>query len=129
MSLESWKLEEPPPGYQPGQTKAPLLWNIAVPLSTVAVTFACLRFYVRARLVRVVGKDDWLLLAAVILLCCLIGSSLWGTTLGIGKHQYDVNREMDPLKLLPVRYSFLYALLFSVKRMPGVGCIYIVKWY
>ena len=94
-------LGPPPPGYKPGQTRGPLVRNIAVPLAVLAVTFACLRFYVRIFLVRVFGKDDWLLLAAVISLCCLVGSELWGISLGVGKHQYEVNREGDPHKSIP----------------------------
>ena len=104
-------LETPPTGYKPGQTRAPLIWNISVPLGVVAVILAGLRLYVRACLVRVVGKDDWLLLAAVVFLCGLVGSALWGTSLGIGKHQYDVNQEIDPHKIISVCYPFFYTLI------------------
>ena len=65
----------------------------------------------RVCLVRVVGRDDWLLIAAVVFLCGLVGSALWGTHLGIGKHQYDVNRETDPRKIISVRYSF-FTIIF-----------------
>ena len=68
--------DKPPPGYKPGQTRAPLVWNITIPLGIVAVFLASLRLYVRACLVRVVGKDDWLLLAAVIFLCGLVGGAV-----------------------------------------------------
>ena len=101
-----------PPGYQPGQTRAPLIHNIATPLAAIALTLACLRFYVRACLVRVMGKDDWLLLAGVILLWVYVGSSLYRVTLGLGKHQYDLIREGDPTRLIPVRYSLFHALTF-----------------
>ena len=93
----------PPPGYKSGQTRAPLLWNIVLPLTVVAVILACLRLYVRARLVRVVGKDDWLLLAAVICLCFHCGTALWTLRLGLGRHQYDLS-DFDPQKLVPVCY-------------------------
>ena len=101
-----------PPGYKAGETRAPLIRNIAIPLAALAVFLACLRFYVRIFLVRIVGKDDWILLAAVMSLCGLIGSSLWGVSLGIGKHSYDVFLEGDPRRLIPVCYLFLYHLLF-----------------
>ena len=54
----------------------------------------------RVCLLRVVGKDDWLLVAAVVFMCGLVGSALWGTHLGIGKHQYDVDQ---PRRLISVR--------------------------
>lgn len=94
--------DQPPPGYEPGQTRAPLVWDIAVPLGAVAVFLACLRFYVRACLVKAVGKDDWLLLGAVVCLCGLLGGVIWGTSLGLGKHQYDLNREIDPTTIMSV---------------------------
>lgn len=108
MILDS---ETPPPGYEPGQTRAPLIWDITIPLGVIAVFLACLRFYVRTYLVRDFGKDDWLLLAAVVFLCGLVGSALWGAALGCGRHQYDLNRETDPRKLIPVRYSFFYTAI------------------
>ena len=40
--------------------------NVAVPAGIIAVLLAYPRFYVRACLVRSHGKDDWLLLVAVI---------------------------------------------------------------
>ena len=73
-------------------------------MASIAVVLASLRFYVRIYMVKFVGKDDWLLLAAVISLCGLVGSELWGVSLGIGKHQYDVFRERDPYELIPVCY-------------------------
>ena len=99
MSTE-WN--KPPAGYKPGQTRAPLIWNIAIPLSVVAVFLGCLRFYVRTCLLRMFGKDDWLLLAAVIFLCSLVGGLIWETVLGIGKHQYDLDMETNPGKYKPV---------------------------
>lgn len=98
--------DQPPPGYQPGQTRAPLVWDIAVPLGVVAVFLACLRFYVRACLIKIFGKDDWLLLAAVLFLCCLVGGEAWGTSMGLGKHQYELNKEINPVDLRPVCNSF-----------------------
>ena len=93
-----------------------MVWNVTIPLAAVAVVLASLRFYVRACLVRVVGKDDWLLLAAVIFLCGAIGGELWAVSLGIGRHQYDLVRDptSDPRKILPVCYSFLEALMLLI---------------
>ena len=128
-----YKSQKPPPGYQPGQTRAPLIWNITIPLAVIAVILACLRFYVRVCLVKVVGKDDWLLLAAVIFLCGLVSSGLWATSLGLGKHYYDLSRvrEKDVGKLRPVCYFFFYALIFDFQYLgdrcfPGlvfVACV------
>lgn len=93
-------METPPTGHKPGETQAHLIWNICIPLGVVAVVLAGLRIYVRVCLLRVVGKDDWLLVAAVVFMCGLVGSALWGTHLGIGKHQYDVDQ---PRRLISVR--------------------------
>ena len=102
MSLE---LAPPPPGYKPGETQAPLVWDIVVPLGGIAVIFVSLRLYVRVCLVRSVGKDDWLLVAAAVFMCGVVGATLWGVSQGIGKHYYDWIRDpkSDPRKLRPVR--------------------------
>ena len=105
--------DAPPPGYKPGQTRAPLILDIAVPLGVIAIFLACLRLYVRVCLVRVVGKDDWLLLAAVIFLCGILGGVTWQTTLGLGKHQYELNQSIDRTRLTQVCYSFFYMLFIS----------------
>ena len=128
--------DKPPPGYEPGQTRAPLVWNITVPFAIVALFFACLRFYVRVFLIRAIGKDDWLLLAAVVFLCGLVGGAVWGTVLGIGKHQYEVNQEIDPRIFLPVCHSCSYKLHPLIIKMWLIGVsptwfLYtdIVRWY
>ena len=107
--VPSW--DKPPPGYKPGQTRAPLIYNIVVPMAAIAITLACLRLYVRACIVKVVGKDDWLLLAAVVMLSGLVSAALWGVTVGIGLHQYDLIREVDPIKALPVCFPFFYMFI------------------
>ena len=104
---------KPPPGYKPGQTRAPLIWDIAIPMSVVAVFLGCLRLYVRAFMVKVVGKDDWLLLAAVICLCVLASGVAWEAILGLGKHQYDliIEQKANTKRLLAVCHSSFYMLL------------------
>ena len=118
---------QPPPGYKHGQTRAPLIWEIAVPLNVVAIIMVCLRFYVRARLVKVVGKDDWLLLTAVLFLCGYVGSTLWGVTRGLGRHQYEVFQDFDPRKLLPVCYSFFDARAPCLPLFHASCCL--MNWY
>ena len=103
----------PPPGYQPGQTRGPLITGIALPVATIALSLACLRFYVRVWLVRAFGKDDCILLAAVVFLCGLVGSSVWGVCLGFGRHQYDLAREgQQKLRSMLIVCYFLYAPSF-----------------
>ena len=92
----------PPPGYKPGQTRGPLVYDIVLPVAIIAVILATLRFYVRTRLLKSFRKDDWLLFAAVIFLCGLVSGALWGTISGIGKHQYDLWLDKDPKKLQAV---------------------------
>ena len=103
-----------PAGYKPGQTHAPLISDIATPICAIATSLVLLRLYVRTCLVKVVGKDDWLLLVAVIFLWVFISSSLARIPLGLGKHQYDLVREYnDPSILVPVRYFLFQTLMIS----------------
>ena len=98
----------PPPGYKHGQTRAPLIWDIAVPLGAVAVILACLRFYVRVCLVGAFGKDDWLLLAAVVFLCGLVSSAVGSVVMGNGKHIYQLSQETNFYGILQVCYFFIF---------------------
>ena len=119
-----YKWTIPPPGYKPGQTLAPLFYDIAVPLAIIAVILATLRFYVRTRLIKSFGRDDWLLLAAVIFLCCLVSGGLWGVILGMGKHQYDLMLAQNPKKLREVCYSLRYLLISNT-----LGASYAWYWF
>jgi hypothetical protein len=49
-----------------GENKAPVTIVVGVSLLTVALFFCLLRFYVRMRMTRNVGKDDWAVLAAMV---------------------------------------------------------------
>lgn len=112
-----WYPQGPPLGYKPGQTRAPLIWNLVVPLGVIAVFLACLRFYVRACVVKDFGKDDWLLLATVIALLVLLSGEVWGTVLGIGKHQYDLHYIGVYGPAMVVCCSVFFTSVF------GVGCM------
>lgn len=103
---ETWL--QPPPGYKPGQTRAPLIWNVAIPLCAIAIILGSLRLYVRTFLVKVVGRDDWLLLAALIFLCIHLAGSVRLVAIGLGKHQYELDQEIDPLRLQAVCYPLIY---------------------
>ena len=86
-----------PDGYAPGQTRVPLLWGITFSFGMVATFLAVLRLYVRVRLLHSVGKDDWLLIAALVFSWALGALGVWGIKAGFGRHMYDIVKEgIDP---------------------------------
>ena len=103
----------PPPGYKPGHTLAPLIWNIALPIASIAIFLACLRFYVRACLTKVFGKDDWLLLAAVILLSVNLSGVVWAVISGAGRYRYDLHYTGPTYPAFVVCCSPFYKLIFG----------------
>ena len=89
----------PPPGYAPGQTRVPLLRGFTYSLIILTVILVSMRFYVRHHILHSVGLDDWFLLAAVLLLVAIGIMTIWATTKGLGRHEYDVIMDGgDPVK-------------------------------
>lgn len=94
---------QPPPGYRPGQTRAPIVLGLTCTLIPFALVLASMRFYVRHRIKNSVGLDDWLLLAAVLILVTTGIMAIWAVTRGLGKHDYDlIMAGEDPHKALLV---------------------------
>lgn len=99
---------QPPPipipeDYAPGQTRIPIIWGATLSCGIVATALAACRFYVRQRILRSVGKDDWLLLLALAFAWANIAAGLWGTTIGFGRHIYDIIHDgIDPSPLMNV---------------------------
>ena len=93
----------PPPGYAPGQTRVPLLLGFTYPFLFLKVILFALRFYARYSL-HSIGKDDWLLLGAVLFSIVHSISGLWAETKGLGRHDYDLfNEGRNPsVELVPV---------------------------
>lgn len=114
---QPWEVPKPP-GYQPGQSRGYIVTDICTPVAAFAIFLACLRFYVRAYIVKAFGKDDWLLLAAVVLLCGYVCSALWQVALGAGRHLYDLNQG-DLIKQKSVRYLVVCTyLVIHVSHRP-----------
>ena len=60
----------------------------------MATILVALRFYVRVKLLRSVGKDDWLLIAALAFVWGLGAFTLWAcSSTGLGRHMYDIVQE------------------------------------
>jgi len=78
------QLPSPPKGYAPGQTKVPAIWGITISFCMMATILATLRLYARAKLLRSVGKDDWLLIAALAFVWVLGSLTLGRVTRGLG---------------------------------------------
>ena len=57
-------LTSPPPGGD--QNKAPMLAAVMWSEATIAIVVVILRMYTRARLVRKVGWDDWIMLFTLV---------------------------------------------------------------
>ena len=92
----------PPPGYAPGQTRAPIILGFIYPLFILPVILGLMRFYVRYS-IHSIGIDDWLLFFAILSSIAHCVTGLWAVSKGLGRHDYDLIREgRNPLDLVPV---------------------------
>ena len=93
----------PPPGYAPGQTRVPIILGFTYTFMVLTLILVSMRFYVRHHMLHSVGLDDWFLLGALLMLFAMGVMALWGTTKGLGRHQYDIIMDGgDPNDLIMV---------------------------
>lgn len=88
----------PPPDYDHPQTRGPYLVLVQMILMPLALLALLARLYVRGCLMKKVGADDWLMLAAMVRfypLLALLFESLGLTRCGIGVRHRD-NNHRDP---------------------------------
>ncbi|KAF8421618.1 hypothetical protein EV426DRAFT_193221 [Tirmania nivea] len=102
-----------PEGYAPGQTRVPAILGITISFSAVASTLVALRLYVRLKLLRSVGKDDWFLIAALVFALVYGSLIVWACNAGLGRHWYDILKEgidMSNLRYIPILSPLFYNL-------------------
>ncbi|KAI5804638.1 hypothetical protein DFH27DRAFT_384809 [Peziza echinospora] len=87
----------PPPGSTPGANRMPLLVSSIVGACFLAGCFITIRFYVRTKITKVLGMDDWLVLAAGVMLWTNGALGIWGGTLGMTHQAWEVPKENFPL--------------------------------
>ncbi|KAJ4398216.1 hypothetical protein N0V85_006342 [Neurospora sp. IMI 360204] len=81
----------PKPNYDNPERRGPGLVIVELVMLPLSVMFVALRLYVRARLLRKTGWDDWFMIMATIFGAALsIGVILASTTFGWDKHLYDL---------------------------------------
>lgn len=70
-----------------------LLLGIDITFLVMSVTTVGLRCYVRTFMVKRFGSDDWLMLAATVIFCLYIFSSISGVYYGTGRHRSDLTED------------------------------------
>jgi hypothetical protein len=75
------------------ENRGPALLGINIAALSLAVVATVLRCYVRLRLVRAFGLDDWLMLCAMVTFTVYCTSSIIGVTYGTGQHVWDLAQE------------------------------------
>ena len=108
----------PPPGYAPGQTRSPVVLGFTSSLIPLALILVSMRFYVRHHILHSVGLDDWLLLAALLMLITTGIMAVWAITKGLGRHDYDITMAGgNPVKDLEVVCSLNLCVEFDLLIM------------
>ncbi|KAH7113058.1 hypothetical protein EDB81DRAFT_735044 [Dactylonectria macrodidyma] len=70
--------------------RGPPLQRVCYAMVVIALVSALLRFYVRLRIVRSFGVDDWFMLGGLVSFCLFVASSLLGVHFGAGRHILEI---------------------------------------
>ena len=105
----------PPPGSTPGANRMPLTVSSIVGACFLAGCFIAIRFYVRTKITKVLGMDDWFVLAAGMMLWTNGCVGIWGGTLGMTHQAWEVPKENFPL-MQKVGYGSDKASSFSFSQ-------------
>lgn len=73
------------------ENRGPVLSAVSIFLVTMAVISFTLRAYVRARMVRAFGVDDWFMLLATIMFILFVTCVNIGVHYGTGRHYADLS--------------------------------------
>ncbi|KAL4803035.1 hypothetical protein BDV18DRAFT_146147 [Aspergillus unguis] len=100
--------------------------GVAAAFLTLASIAVILRCYVRVRIIKGFGWDDWVMLLAMlfyVMFCgCMIGGSLWGT----GKHLSELTPKQ---RSLAMEYWFLCDIAYTVSSILAKisVCIFLLR--
>lgn len=89
----------------------------AIATWTIALVFVSLRFYLRGRLMNVLGREDWTILISLIFSAGVSASFITEAYYGLGRH-VDVLTTIELQKASEVRNNFrgLYFILLRIRH-------------
>ncbi|KAF8461228.1 hypothetical protein BDZ91DRAFT_798210 [Kalaharituber pfeilii] len=91
--LGSRGLFRSPPDFKACQTRVSTVIGISAFIITLLLITLSLRYYVRLKIVKAFGKDDWLILISAVIIWTAAGMGIWAGTLGLGLHNMDLKKE------------------------------------
>lgn len=105
-----------------GETKVPVIITATFICCIIPTALTAMRIYVRHHLLHQLGKDDFLVIAALVVLWLNGGIGLWAMKHGFGRRDLDAVREGMDMRQL----RFVGTLSWGVACLcVCVGC---VKW-
>ncbi|KAF2276835.1 uncharacterized protein EI97DRAFT_417912 [Westerdykella ornata] len=99
---------------EPIPNRGPILLAVNIAFLSAAVVSNALRCYVRIRMVRGFGVDDWLMAAATAALTCYCTFSMSGVVYGSGHHHRDLKPENIERAM---NYWWLCMLFYAVSMV------------
>ncbi|KAF2084266.1 hypothetical protein K490DRAFT_18159, partial [Saccharata proteae CBS 121410] len=90
--IASW----PAPNYDHPHTRIPILAGLEIPFAIIMTAFVATRFYGRACITKILGADDWVMLAAWAFTLSQSLNNLAGIPYGNARHLWDVRPETVP---------------------------------
>ncbi|KAH0427247.1 integral membrane protein [Colletotrichum camelliae] len=100
------------------ENRGPELLGVNVFFVTTAIIATALRCYVRIGLVKAFGRDDWLMVLALVFFICYSSFSIAGVHYGTGRHFKDLTEENIHMAMERWWYCYLfYALSMITSKM------------
>jgi len=100
-----------------------VLCVIAIVVTGIVVP---LRFFVRARIVRSVGWDDWMILAAAVSSIALYATTIASVHYGAGRHTWDISSQ-DFMVAMKFNFITQIASIYSLLFLKVSICLFIVR--
>lgn len=89
------------------ENRGPQLLGINILFLTLTSIASILRCYVRARMVKAFGGDDWLMMAAMVTFVFYIACSISGVTYGTGQHHVN----LEPKNIQKAKHNWWFCYL------------------
>ncbi|TDZ58220.1 hypothetical protein CTRI78_v005572 [Colletotrichum trifolii] len=100
------------------ENRGPELLGVNIFFTVAAIIATALRCYVRAGLVKAFGRDDWLMVLALVFFSCYSAASITGVHYGTGRHFDDLEKGDIKMAMESWWYCYLfYALSMITSKM------------
>ncbi|KAH8654834.1 hypothetical protein BGZ61DRAFT_434895 [Ilyonectria robusta] len=105
------------------ENRGPELTAVCATFTTMAVIAVALRCYVRLRIIRNFGLDDWAMVGALVSFLILIAFTLLGVRYGTGRHYWDLKESDIVLAMKYWWHCYLWYCITMITCKISIGLL------